>query len=174
MISLVKIRLFWVVESSKYSFWRFWCLFCDWTGGEIGKCLGRGYSSCRQKKEKWMREKSSSAHADLDALNTPLLTFWKETRWWLTHPWINWLIIKYYEYSNLRFCIFTITSTILHQSEIHEPIYILINLISLLRFFENFDSFGPKFRISQIGNYTQKQRSNIFGRKTGPVLTYLT
>ena len=126
-------------------------------------------------KREMNERKSSSAHADLDALNTPLLTFWKETRWWLTHPWINWLIIKYYEYSNLRFCIFTITSTILHQSEILEPIYILIqNLISLLRFFENFDSFGPKFRISQIGNYTQKQRSNIFGRKTGPVLTYLT
>ena len=115
VISLVKFRLFWVVESSKYSFWRFWCLFCDWTGAEIGKCLGRGYSSCRpKKKEKWMREKSSSAHADLDALNTPLLTFWKETRWWLTHPWINWLIIKYYEYSNLRFCIFTITSTMFY------------------------------------------------------------
>ena len=78
-ISLVKIRLFWVVESSKYSFWRFWCLFCDWTGAEIGKCLGRGYSSCRQKKREMNERKSSSAHADLDSLslNTPLLTLLK-------------------------------------------------------------------------------------------------
>ena len=133
-------------------------------GVKLENALGGGTRPAVKKKEKWMREKSSSAHADLDALNTPLLTFWKETRWWLTHPWINWLIIKYYEYSNLRFCIFTITSTILHQSEIHEPIYILISYVVYKIFWKFW------FVRNKIISYPKTSPSNIFGWKSGPVL----